>query len=54
MTNRERITMMRRWKEQLMAEDSNANRAKIECLSYAIKQCDKNESKREAKKRNEY
>ena len=54
MTNRERITMMRRWKEQLHNEDADANRAKIECLSYAIKQCDKNESRREAEKRNEY
>lgn len=54
MTNRERIAMLRQWKEQLITEDSNTNRVKIECLSYAIKQCDKNESKREAKKRNEY
>lgn len=47
MCNRERISMMRRWKEMLINEDANANRAKIECLSYAIKQCDKNESQRE-------
>ena len=50
MTNRERITLMRCWKEKLIAEDSDANRAKIVCLSYAIKQCDKNESRREAEK----
>ena len=53
MTNRERIATMRRWKEQLKNEDANTNRAKIECLSYVIKQCDKNESKREAKNRKE-
>lgn len=50
MTNRERIAMMRRWKEQLKSEDSDVNRVKIECLSYAIKQCDKNESKRKVKR----
>lgn len=49
MTNRERITMMRRWREKLINEDADANRAKIECLSY-----DKNESRREAEKRGRF
>lgn len=54
MTNRERISVLRRYKQKLIYEDSNANRAIIESLSYAIKQCDKNESKREAKKNGYY
>lgn len=53
MTNRERIKYLRKWKKEL-EEDTKCNKEKIECLNYAIKQCDKNESKREAKSRNEY
>lgn len=50
MTNRERIKYLRNWRDQLQSENSSSNDKKIECLNYAIKQCDKNESKREAKR----
>lgn len=46
MTNLEKIQYLRNWVESLKEEDPGKNNKKIESLNYAIRQCEKNESRR--------
>ena len=50
MTHQERLKFMRDWLKDLNNIYPDENKKEIECLSWAIKECHKNESRRESKK----
>ena len=52
MTHKERLKFMREWLKDLNNIYPEENQKEIECLGWAIKECQKNESRREDKNRN--
>jgi hypothetical protein len=49
MTHKERLKFMREWLKDLNDIYPEENKKEIECLGWAIKECHKNESRRESK-----
>lgn len=46
MTHTERLRFLREWLKELNATYPDENQKKIECLGWAIKECEKSESRR--------